>query len=118
MGSSQTRGRGRARGVLFFPPICFDSIFVIILSVIVSNMYFRMTAICPSFMVEIIKKIKEPTKCMKAPKGHLSFLNSKSDFVFLCFQIAVAFGEHLTLSYLFQKPEFVFLFFEIKRLWS
>ena len=54
-----------------------------------------MTGICPSLRVEISKKkIKKPAEGMKALKGHLGFLFCQ----ILCFQIQVAFSEHLTLS--------------------
>ena len=63
------RGRGqcrdRGRGVFSFPKL-FGSIFVV--QFLYS--YFRVTGICPSFMVE--KQIKEPTEAMKALKRYLS----------------------------------------------
>ena len=66
----------------FFLIFLFVSIFVVILL----YFYFRMTGICSSFMVEIIKKIKEPKEAMKALKGHrVFFFFSKSDFVKLVF---------------------------------
>ena len=71
---AKTRGRagpgsGSGSGCLFSFPFFFASIFVVIF------LYccFRMTGICPSFMVEISKNIKELTEATKVLKGHLDF---------------------------------------------
>ena len=75
-GSSQNAGpkHGAGAGVgvgvpFLFPFFFFASIFVVIF------LYccFRMTGICPSFMVEISKNIKELTEATKVLKGHLDF---------------------------------------------
>ena len=56
-----------------------------------------MNGICPSFMVEISKKIEEHADAMQVVKGHVLIFFSKSGFV-SC--------EHLALP--FRKSEFVF----------
>ena len=90
-GSSQNAGPGSGSGSgsgFFFPQI---------LAVILLYSYLRMNGICPSFMVEISKKIEEHADAMQVVKGHVLIFFSKSGFV-SC--------EHLALP--FRKSEFVF----------
>ena len=90
---AKTRGRGRGWGVSFYFNFCRS---------ILLYCYFRITGICPSFMVEEkikIKKTKKPTEAIKALKGHPSSFFSKSDFVVLGFKIEVGFCERLSLSF-------------------